>query len=134
MPRSLNSLVLYETTRTEVEQIISKLPNKTSHGHDKISNTLLKDMGKSLSYPLSKIFNQSLMQDVFPHCMKLAEVILLYKGKEHDLIINYRPISLLMTISKLLEKVVYKRAYTFLKLNSTLYDHQYGFRTKCSCE
>ena len=134
MPRSLNSLVLYETTRTEVEQIISKLPNKTSHGHDKISNTLLKDMGKSLSYPLSKKFNQSLMQGVFPDCMKLAEVIPLYKGKEHDLIINYQPILLLMTILKLLEKVVYKRAYTFLKLNGTLYDHQYGFRMKCSCE
>ena len=107
MPRSLNSLVLYETTRTEVEQIISKLPNKTSHGHDKISNTLLKDTGKSLSYPLSKIFNQSLMQGVFLNCMTLAEVIPLYKEKEHDLIINYRQISLLMTISKLLEKVVY---------------------------
>ena len=29
---------------------------------------------------------------------------------------------------------IYKRAYTFLELNSTLYEHQYGFRTKCSCE
>ena len=134
MPRSLNSLVLYETTRTEVEQTISKLPNKTSHGHDKISNTLLKDMGKSLSYPLGKIFNQSLTQGVFPDRMKLAEVIPLYKGKEHDLIINYRPISLLMTISKLLEKIVYKRVYAYLKLNGTLYEHQYGFRMKCSCE
>ena len=92
MPRGLNSLVLYKTTRTEVEQIISKLPNKTSHTHDKISNTLLKDMEKSLSYPLSKIFNQSLMQGVFPNHIKLAEVIPLYKGKEHDLIINYQPI------------------------------------------
>ena len=134
MPRSLNSLVLYETTRTEVEQIISKLPNKTSHGHDKLSNTLLKDMGKSLSYPLSKIFNQSLTQGVFPNHMKLAEVIPLYKGKEHDLIINYQPISFLMTISKLLEKVVYKRVYTFLELNGTVYEHQYGFRMKHSCE
>ena len=65
------------------------------------------------------------MQGVFPNRMKLAEVIPLYKGKEHDLIIKYRPISLLMTILKLLEKVVYKRAYTFLKLNSTLYEHQW---------
>ena len=39
-----------------------------------------------------------------------------------------------MIISKLLEKVVYKRAYTFLELNGTLYDHQYGFRMKRSCE
>ena len=66
--------------------------------------------------------------------MKLVEVIPLYKGKDHDLIINYQPISLLMTISKLLEKIVYKRVYSFLELNSTLFDHQYGFRMKCSCE
>ena len=39
-----------------------------------------------------------------------------------------------MTIRKLLEKVVNKRAYTLLKLNGTQYDHQYGFRMKCSCE
>ena len=66
--------------------------------------------------------------------MKLAEVIPLYKGKEQDLIINYRPISFLMTISKLLEKIIYKRVYSFLKLNGTLFDHQYGFRMKRSCE
>ena len=66
--------------------------------------------------------------------MKLAEVFLLYKGKEHDLIVNYWPTSLLMTISKLLEKIIYKRVYSFLKLNGTLFDHQYGFRMKRSCE
>ena len=39
-----------------------------------------------------------------------------------------------MTISKLLEKAVYKRVYKFLELNGTLYEHQYGFRMKRSCE
>ena len=46
--------------------------------------------------------------------MKLAEVVPLYKSKEHYLESNYRPISLLTTISKILEKVVYKRVYKFL--------------------
>ena len=39
--------------------------------------------------------------------MKIAEIIPLYKGKERDEVVNYRPISLLMTISKLLEKIIY---------------------------
>ena len=66
--------------------------------------TILEDLGTLLPYPLSQIFNQSILQGVFPNCMKLAEVIPLYKGKEHELIINYQPISLLMMMSKLLEK------------------------------
>ena len=66
--------------------------------------------------------------------MKLTEVIPLYKGKEHDLVINYRPISLLITISKLLEKIVYKRMYAFLERNKIFFESQYGFRTKRSCE
>ena len=48
--------------------------------------------------------------------------------------INYRPISLLMTMSKVLEKIVYSHMYSFLKLNDTLFDSQYSFRTKRSCE
>ena len=66
--------------------------------------------------------------------MKNAEVIPLYKNKEKDLCINYRPISLLMTMSKLLEKIVYKRTYDFLDTTGQLYSSQYGFRSKHSCE
>ena len=75
MPKNLNSLVLWEAIRVEVEKVIKDLPNKTSHGHDKISNILLKDLGTSLSYPLSRIFNQLILQGVFPDRMKFAEVI-----------------------------------------------------------
>ena len=66
--------------------------------------------------------------------MKLAEVIPLYKGKEHDKVINYRPISLLITISKLLEKIIYKRLYSFLEKNKILFESQYGLQSKRSCE
>ena len=66
--------------------------------------------------------------------MKYAEVVPLYKGKEKDLSANYRPISLLVTISKILEKIVYKRTYNFLDTSGQLYSSQYGFRSKHSCE
>ena len=75
-----------------------------------------------------------MLEGVFPEKMKLAEVVPLYKSKERYLTNNYRPISLLITISKLLEKVIYKRTYSFLQATNQLYDSQYGFREGHSCE
>ena len=134
IPRINRSLVLRETSVTEIERLINSLPNKTSYGHDKVSNTLLKSLCMAISYPLQIIFNQSIYHGVFPDKMKLAEIVPLYKGKEHDLVVNYRPISLLMTTSKILEKVIYHRLCSFLELNGTLFDSQYGFHSRRSCE
>ena len=134
MLQNANSMVMKLTTQCEIEQLISKLPNKTSHGHDMISNDLLKLLGRSISYPLAIIFNQSITEGIFPDQMKMAEVIPLYKGKDSDQIINYRPIYLLITISKVLEKLIYKRTIKFIDKYGLLYDSQYGFRSKRSCE
>ena len=122
------------TTQMEITKLIHNLPNKSSHGHDMISNELLKSLNKSISYPLLIIFNQLLGEGIFPNLMKLAEVIPLYKGKESNKVVNYRSISLLLTISKVLEKIVYKRLNKFITKSKILYDSQYGFQTKCSCE
>ena len=80
------------------------------------------------------IFNKSIQEGVFPDEMKNADLIPLYKSKEKFLVNNYRPISLLVTISKLLEKVVYTRTYKFLCDTEQLYQSQYGFRSGYSCE
>ena len=69
-----------------------------------------------------------------PDCMKLAEITALYKSKDRELCTNYRPISLLITISKILEKIVYKRVYRFLNTTNQFYEKQYGFRSKHSCK
>ena len=95
--------------------MIVSLLYKTSSGHDGISNILLKALNEIISYPLSILFNQSLNQGVFPDLMKHAEVIPLYKGQQQDLVINYHPISLLMTISKLLENLCIVECTNFLK-------------------
>ena len=106
--RQLNSIVLRATTVHEIDKIIRDLPNKSSHGHDEISNVTLKALRTSIIFPLCHIFNQSLVEGMFPEKMKWAEIIPLCKGKRMDLTINYRPISLLITISKVLEKLIYK--------------------------
>ena len=64
----------------------------------------------------------------------MTEVIQPYKGKDMDLMINYRPISLLITLSKLLEKIMYTRLYGYLETQNLLYPSQYRFRSKRSCE
>jgi hypothetical protein len=60
--------------------------------------------------------------------MKLAEIVPLYKAGEHEEFGNYRPISLLITLSKVLEKLVHSRTSGFLELTNQLVAHQHGFR------
>ena len=98
------------------------------------SNTLLKQLSPSIPFALSILFNQSIDQGIFPSAMKKAEVIPLYKGKDQDQIVNYRPISLLIMISKVLEKLIYSQVYHFIDQEKILYKSQYGFRSKHSCE
>ena len=134
IPRTLQSLALHSTSALEIEKIAMALPSKTSFGYDKISNIMLKSIITAISTPLSIVFNQSISTGKFPQKMKQAEVVPLYKGKDMDLVINYRPISLLITISKLLEKVIYRRMYSFLEKYNILFQSQYGFRSNHNCE
>ena len=107
IPRNTKSIFLNPTTGEEIRSLISKLPNKKSNCFDNIDNIILKEIKDCISPKLAEIFNLSMLEGVFPEKMKLAEVVPLYKSKEKYLMNNYRPISLLITISKLLEKVIY---------------------------
>ena len=70
------------TNMAEIESKIKQLPSKTSHGHDGISNMLLRQLCKIIFYPLCQIFNESIIEGKFPTQMKMAEVIPQYKGKD----------------------------------------------------
>ena len=89
---------------------------------------LLKQLCQSCSSPIALIINMSLDQGIVPDAMKLAKVIPRFKEKSKESFNNYRPISLLSSISKVLEKVVHKRLYSFLTRCDILCDKQYGFR------
>ena len=132
--RNNKSIFLRPTSEQEIDKIIECLPNKSSSGYDKISNVLLKKLKLPLLKPLNLIFNKSITSGIFPERMKLADVFPLHKGKEKFLPTNYRPISLLITISKVLEKIIYTRTYSFPNQCNQLYVSQYGFRTNHSCE
>ena len=74
----------------------------------------------------------SLKNGVFPEAMKLAKVVPIFKAKNMQMFTNYRPISLLSSISKIFEKVMPQRLYSFLQQHDILYDGQFGFCPKHS--
>ena len=122
-----SSLFLTLTCEEEIKKIVSTLLSKASSGHDNISNILLKEIINPLTHVLMEVFNKSMAIGEFPSIMKFAEVVPLYKSKEHCLENNYRPISLLTTISKILEKIMYHHVYSFLQVTGQIYNNQYGF-------
>jgi hypothetical protein len=95
---------------------------------------MIKSIGNEIALPLSHIFNLSLSSGVFPSKLKLCRVIPIFKAGcalECD---NYRPISLLSSISKILEKIVAEKLVKHLLDNDLLYVHQYGFLPNRSTE
>ena len=128
------SIFLTPSTIMEMKKLLSNLPNKGSCSTDNISNILLKKIKDEIAVPLTEIINAPIEQGVFPDLMKCALVVPLYKAKSKEEVTNYQPISLLMTISKIIEKVIYKRVYNYLNDSGQLYASQYGFRNSHSCE
>ena len=104
------------------------MKSKLSCGPDNISSKLLKIILPIIIQPLCHLFNLSFQTGYIPDQFKTAKVVPVFKsGDKHDYS-NYRPISLLSSFSKLLEKIVAKQMVGFLYKNKILYAHQYGFR------
>ena len=116
----------------EVSEMINSLKSGKSNGPNSIPTWVLKSLTDVFSHPLSYIFNLSLMQGIFPDAFKLAKVIPVFKKGQRNECSNYRPISLLSNLGKLLEKVVHRQLYNFLDHENLLYDLQFGFRLKTS--
>ena len=73
------------------------------------------------------LINESFSTGIFPDKLKIAKVIALHKKGATDDPANYRPISLLSVFSKIFEKIMHKRLYSFLEVNDILHPLQFGF-------
>ena len=118
----------------DVEGVINDLKNKSTTSGDGISSSLLKALKPIIVQPISTIFNQSLATSSFPDSLKIARVKALFKKGDRTDPGNYRPISILPSISKIFEKLLLKQLYTYFTENSLLFNHQYGFRKAHSTE
>ena len=103
-----------------------------SVGPHSIPTNILKPSCSVLSKLLVKLINFSLSEGTFSDLLKFANVIPVFKKVDNLDYNNYRPISLISNIGKLIEKIVHKRLYSFLEKNSLLFEQQYGFRNKLS--
>jgi hypothetical protein len=119
---------------SDISKILSNFKNKNSAGDDNLSLKILKLLKRKLVPPLTVLINQSLHQGIFPEALKLAKVIPLFKKGDSSCFNNYRPISLLLSVSKIYEKIVHKQLLSYFHVNNLFFAHQYGFRPLHSTE
>ena len=99
-----------------------------------MSNKLITNIKVSIMEPLTLIINQMINTGMFPDLLKISRVIPLYKKEDCMILSNYRPISLLPSISKIFEKVILLQVVEYLDINSLINTSQYGFRKNYSTE
>ena len=108
--------------------LCNKLKSGTSSGCDELKPDIIKSVSDLIAAPLAHIFNLSLTSGSVPSKLKNAKVVPIFKkGDRHD-IHNYRPISLLPVLSKILERIIYKRLLNYLSKLNVLQESQFGFR------
>jgi hypothetical protein len=122
------------TTSQEIEKIIKSFKTKNSSGYDGITSRIIKVSLPYITSPLTFICNAVLRYSVVPDRLKYAVVKPCFKKSSSLEIENYRPISLLTTFSKIIEKLVYARLFSYIEDNNILVSEQYGFRAHCSTE
>ena len=110
---SLDSIVF---TPTEVKDILNTLKLGKASGPDNVNNRILKEAAVPLSDPLCDLFYYSMSKRVCPNIWKEANVSPLYKKDDPSIVSNYRPVSLLSTIGKEMEKIIHKHMFNFLRI------------------
>ena len=128
------SFFVLPTDVIEMKKIIEKIKPGTSPGWDDIPIDIIKIISEFLLEPLVELANISFSQGIFPDPMKLSKVIALYKAKEHEILTNHRPISLLIAISKMFESLIHKRLFDFIVRRKLLNKFQFAFRPSLSTE
>ena len=123
-----------QLTNEELDKAFSSLKRNKSNGFDDISANILLDTKQQIFDPLKYIFSLSLKNGIFPDLLKIAKITPIFKKGDKAELSNYRPISVLPAISKLLERVVYNRIYGHLISNQLLYKKQFGFQKDCSTD
>ena len=110
-----------------VKKAVMGSKNSKSPGPDKIPTKLLKYAVEYICQPLAMIFNASLEKGIFPDMWKLARITPIYKSGQKSDLSNYRPISVLSVLSRLLEKLAHDQLYDFCRTNDSFSKNQFAF-------
>lgn len=119
------------TSPKEINNIIRKLPSLKAPGKDGIQNIVIKNIGRKAIVQLMYIINAIIKTGNYPQKWKTAIVIPILKtGKNPIYPASYRPISLLTSISKVVEKVILNKIRKHEKQNNIIIDEQFGFKAQ----
>ena len=122
---------LFFISPTNVEELLfetKNLKNNKSTGPSGIPIKFQKLFQTSLSEPIYLIANISFSTGNFPSALKIANVISIFKKKDHTLCNNYHPISVVSNISKIIEKLILVHLTTILNADNIFYKKQFGIR------
>ena len=108
-------------TLNKLKEAFYSLKTNKSAGCDDVSYNVVKNCFGELCDPLLHIFNLSYSTGTFPDSLKIGKVTPIYKAGNSSDLGNYRPISALLYFSKILERIIYNRVYTYLQRNKVLY-------------
>lgn len=114
-------------TVNDIMKAISTLKNKKCNV-DEIPVKIIKENKVLLCEPLSKLFNVSINNGVFPRHFKVAKIISIHKSGSKTNILNYRPISILSIFSKIFEQLMKEKLLDYLNKNKIIRNSQFGFR------
>ena len=133
--RNDSSIFLSPITEDEIIKITytNFKPNKAA-GYDDVKPDIMKLAISFIAKPLTHIFNMSFANGTFPDKLKTAKIIPVFKKGDPSSYTNYRPISLLSCFSKILERLMFNRIYSFISMHDILSHNQYGFRPGHSTE
>ena len=127
---TINNFTFPRVTEQLILSTMAKLKSKKSAGIDNISMSLLKEIMPNIISPTVHLFNLSFQTGFIPENYKCAKIITIFKGGEKDRFTNYRPISILSSFSKILEKIVAIQMLKYLTKHQLLFSGQYGFRPR----
>jgi exonuclease III len=130
---SMHSLYLSPPDITEVTQVILSL-KKSSCGVDSISPMIIKSLGHIVAPYITFLIEKILETGTYPDCLKIALVTPINKSGDIANPCDYRPVSVLPTINKVIEKIIYNRLVNYFEKNDIIFQRQFGFRRKSGTE
>ena len=123
-----NSFKLNPISEQFINTELSRLNCNKCPGYDGIQAIFLKDAASEIKGVVTYLINLSITTNIFPDELKYAKVKPLFKKNKKTEVENYRPISVLSIISKILERAVHVQLEAYLTKNNILYSYQSGFR------
>ena len=132
---SKETFLITTTSAEERSDIISDLNIRKSTGPSSIPTKVMKQIKDTILAPLAKVTNRSFHNGVFPNILKIAKVLPIFKSESRVVCNNYRPISLLSNIGKIIEKFYAQMSSQFSGNTDLLCDPaQFGFRLNVSTD